>query len=156
MPNCVNVEGDGGVVRVASSSDELAERLISGLTRSGVDVIDLGLVSTDGLYFAVGKYGYDGGIMVTASHNPAAYNGFKICRENAIPLSGEQGIQQIRDIISTGDYRDSSGSGKVVPKDIADDYTMHALSFVNRENLFPGTVVIDAGNGIGGLTLPGR
>jgi phosphomannomutase len=140
---------------VRLSSDELTERLVSGLTRSGVDVIDLGLVSTDGMYFAVGKYGYDGGIMVTASHNPAAYNGFKICRKDAVPLSGEKGIQQIRDIITTGDYRDSSGTGKVIPRDIADDYTMHALSFVDRDKLFPATIVIDAGNGIGGLTLPG-
>lgn len=136
------------------SSDELAERLISGLTRSGVDVIDLGLVSTDGLYFAVGKYGYDGGIMVTASHNPAAYNGFKICRAEAVPLSGDQGILHLRDIITTGDYRENVGTGKVIPKDISDDYTMHALSFVDRENLLPGTIVVDAGNGIGGVTLP--
>jgi len=140
---------------VRLSSDELAERLISGLTRSGVNVIDLGLVSTDGMYFAVGKYGYDGGIMVTASHNPAAYNGFKICRADAVPLSGEQGIQQIRDIIATGDYRDSSGVGKVMPRDIADDYTAHALSFIDRDTLSPGTIVIDAGNGIGGVILPG-
>lgn len=136
------------------STDELAERLIKGLTRSGVDVIDIGRVSTDGMYFAVGRYGYDGGIMVTASHNPANYNGFKICKADAVPLSGEKGISQLRDIVTTGDYRSADRRGKVVPKDIADDYTLHVLSFVKRENLVPGTIVIDAGNGIGGEILP--
>ena len=139
---------------VRLSSDELTERLIKGMTRSGVDVIDIGRVSTDGLYFAVGRYGYDGGIMVTASHNPAAYNGFKICKANAVPLSGKKGIMQLRDIITTGDYRDTERTGKVIPKDIADDYTMHVLSFVDREKLIPGTIVIDAGNGIGGEIIP--
>jgi len=136
------------------SSDELAGRLIRGLTRGGADVIDLGRVSTGGLYFAVGRYGYDGGIMVTASHAPAAYNGFKICRAGSVSLSGENGISQIRDIITTGDYRNTDRTGTVIPKDITDDYTMHALSFVNRDLLARGTIVIDAGNGMGGEILP--
>ncbi len=136
------------------SSDELAERLMSGLTRSGVDVVNLGRVSTDGLYFAVGNYGYDGGVMVTASHNPAQYNGFKICRENAVPLSGDLGINQIRDIIATEDFRDAEEKGRIIPRDIHDEYTMHVLSFIKRENIAPKTIVIDAGNGIGGETLP--
>ncbi len=136
------------------TSDELAERLILGLTRSGVDVIDIGRVSTDGLYFAVGKYQHDGGIMVTASHNPADYNGFKICKANAVPLSGRKGISQIRDIIVTGDYRDAETTGKVIPKDISDDFTMHVLSFVDKERLGSGTIIVDAGNGMGGKILP--
>jgi phosphomannomutase len=136
------------------SSDELAGRLIRGLTRSGTDVVDLGRVSTDGLYFAVGRYEYDGGIMVTASHNPAEYNGFKICRAEAVPLSGKKGISQVRDIITTEDYRATDHQGAVVPKDISDDYTMHVLSFVDRDKLAPGTIVIDAGNGMGGEILP--
>ena len=136
------------------SSDDLAERLLRGLTRAGVDVIDVGRVSTDGLYFAVGRYGYDGGIMVTASHNPPADNGFKICAANAAPLSGRKGISQIRDIITTGDYRDADRAGTVIPQDISDDYTMHVLSFVNRDRLAPATIVIDAGNGMAGETLP--
>jgi len=136
------------------SSDELTARLIRGLTRSGADVVDVGRVSTDGLYFAVGRYGYDGGIMVTASHNPSQYNGFKICRAGAVPLSGKKGINQIRDIITTEDYRTADRHGTVVPKDISDDYTMHVLSFSDRDKLAPGTIIIDAGNGMGGQTLP--
>jgi len=136
------------------SSDELAERVIRGLATAGVEVVDLGRVSTDGLYFAVGSYGYDGGIMVTASHNPAEYNGFKICRAQAVPFSGEQGIAQIRDIITTADFREPDGEGMVVRKDITDDYTAHVLSFIDRSKLAASAIVIDAGNGIGGEILP--
>jgi len=66
------------------SSDELFDSLTTGILDRGVDVVDLGMISTDALYFAVGKYGYDGGIMITASHNPGHYNGFKVCRREAV------------------------------------------------------------------------
>ena len=71
------------------SSDEIASMAIQGLRDGGVDVTDIGLISTDGLYFAVGKYGFECGIMITASHNPPKYNGMKICEKEAIPLSGD-------------------------------------------------------------------
>ena len=78
------------------SSEELFDALARGIIDAGVDVFDLGLISTDGLYFAVGKFGYDGGVMVTASHNPKEYNGFKICRKEAMPLSGQEGLDKIK------------------------------------------------------------
>src|SRR5690348_9657862 len=74
------------------SSPEIAAALIRGITTAGADVVDIGAVSSDALYFSVGKYGYESGVMVTASHNPAAYNGMKMCRANAIPVSDETGL----------------------------------------------------------------
>ena len=81
------------------SGPALSASLIDGIRDQGADVVDLGLVSTDALYFAVGKYGYPAGVMITASHNPPEYNGFKICREEARALSFEEGIEQIRDLV---------------------------------------------------------
>ena len=90
------------------SSDELNENLIRGINDFGADVVDLGLISTDGLYFAVGKFGYEGGVMITASHNPKQYNGFKICRNEAIPLSGQEGLQDIKQTILDDSFPEKS------------------------------------------------
>ena len=137
------------------SSDELAEQLIHGITDYGVDVIDLGLCSTDGLYFAVGKFEYDGGVMITASHNPKEYNGFKICREKAIPLSGNEGLNQMLKSIQSGTMNGkSSEKGNVVRKDIAQEYAEHCLSFIDISKLKKFKIVIDTGNGMAGATLP--
>ncbi|MDQ4105563.1 MAG: phosphomannomutase/phosphoglucomutase, partial [Actinomycetota bacterium] len=84
------------------SGEALERAFIEGVTESGADVLDLGLISTDALYFAVGHLEEPGGAMITASHNPKEYNGFKLCREDAIALSGEEGIGQIRDLITSG------------------------------------------------------
>ncbi len=137
------------------SSDELAEHLMRGINDSGADAVDLGLTSTDGLYFAVGRFGFDGGIMITASHNPKQYNGFKICRKNAEPLSGQQGLNHMREAIQSGTYLDKASSkGVIIRKDISQAYTEHCLSFINPTLVKPFKVVIDAGNGMAGLTLP--
>ena len=88
------------------SGPALSAALIDGLRDQGANVTDIGLVSTDTLYFAVGKYGYQAGVMITASHNPAAYNGFKICREEARALSMETGIGDIRDLVVSGNIPD--------------------------------------------------
>jgi len=137
------------------SSDELAEHLIRGINDNGADVIDLGLTSTDGLYYAVGKYGYDGGVMITASHNPKQYNGFKICRKMAEPLSGQQGLNQMLESIQNDSYRAKSPSrGVTVRKDISEDYAKHCLSFIDPSKVKPYKIVIDAGNGMAGNTLP--
>jgi len=136
------------------SSAELFDSLAHGITDQGVDVIDLGLCSTDGLYFAVGKFGYDGGVMITASHNPKEYNGFKICRKNAEPLSGQEGLNQVLKAIQDGAYTAKSPSrGVIARKDIGEDYAEHCLSFVDVSNIRPYRIVIDAGNGMAGLTL---
>ncbi len=137
------------------SSDELSDSLIQGIIDYGVDVIDLGLVSTDGLYFAVGQFGYEGGIMITASHNPKEYNGFKICRDEAIPLSGQEGLNDIQKFILNDDFSAKSPErGNIIRKDISEDYAKHCLSFIDLNKIKPFKIVIDAGNGMAGLTLP--
>ncbi len=136
------------------SSNDLFDHLARGLNDSGVDVIDLGLVSTDGLYFAVGKYGYEGGVMITASHNPKQYNGFKICRKNAEPLSGEDGLNQMHRMIDDDSWLvKSPNRGAIVRKDISDAYAEHCLSFIDPSKIKPFHIVIDAGNGMAGATL---
>ena len=126
------------------SSDDLFEHLARGINDAGVDVVDLGGISTDALYFAVGKFGYDGGVMITASHNPKDYNGFKVCRKNAEPLSGQEGT----------DTAKSPQPGIIVRKDILDDYAEHCLAFIDPAKVKPFHVAIDAGNGMAGHTLP--
>ncbi len=136
------------------SSDELFESLARGINDNGVDVIDLGLTSTDGLYFAVGRYGYDGGVMITASHNPKEYNGLKMCRQNAEPLSGQEGLRQILEIIEGETFLNGSPTrGMIIRKDVSDKYAEHCLSFIDPDKVKPYNVVIDAGNGMAGATL---
>jgi len=137
------------------SSSELFDNLARGINDYGVDVVDLGLISTDGLYFAVGKFGFEGGVMITASHNPKEYNGFKVCRKNAEPLSGQEGLNQILKFIQDGTKIAKSPSrGVVVRKDISRGYAAHCLSFIDRSKVEPFKIVIDAGNGMAGATLP--
>jgi len=137
------------------TSNELFDNLARGINDYGVDVVDLGLISTDGLYFAVGKFGFDGGVMITASHNPKEYNGFKVCRKNAEPLSGQEGLNQILKFIQDGTKIAKSPSrGVVVRKDISRGYAAHCLSFIDSSKVKPFKIVIDAGNGMAGATLP--
>ncbi len=136
------------------SSPALAEAVIRGLLDQGVDVTDVGLVSTDALYFAVGKYGFDGGIMVTASHNPPEYNGFKLCREEAQALSFDHGIGEIRELVIHGEFPKPERTGTLTRRDILDDFAAHVLSFIDPTIIKPFTVAIDAGNGMGGLIAP--
>src|SRR5215207_9752894 len=119
------------------------------------EVLDIGLVYTDALYFAVGHLGEPGGAMVTASHNPKDYNGLKLCREDAIALSGYEGINQIRDLITSGKLPEpNEDAGSVEEGDIIEDYAEHCLSFINAEGLRPLKIVVDAGNGMAGKMLP--
>jgi phosphomannomutase len=136
------------------SSEELFDSLARGIMDAGVDVIDLGLVSTDGLYFAVGKFGYDGGVMITASHNPKQYNGFKICRKEALPLSGQEGLDKIKEALINDNLLKSPQRGNIHRKNIAHDYAEHCLSFIDLSVIKPFKIVVDAGNGIAGATLP--
>ena len=93
----------------------LSAGLIDGIRDQGADVIDFGLVSTDALYFAVGKFGFPAGVMITASHNPPEYNGFKICREEARALSLEEGIGQIRDLVIANAIHDPGDGRAATP-----------------------------------------
>lgn len=136
------------------SSDELFDSLSRGIVDAGVDVVDLGQVSTDGLYFAVGKYGYDGGVMITASHNPKEYNGFKICRQQALPLSGQEGLDKIKSAIEDDLIVTSPHRGNIARRDISAEYAEHCLSFIDLSAIKPFKIVIDAGNGMAGATLP--
>lgn len=137
------------------SSDALFTALARGLTESGVDVIDLGRCSTDGLYFAVGKFDYPAGVMITASHNPKEYNGFKICRAKAEPLSFDDGLRPMRDAINAGALpQGGSRTGSISRRDIAADYAAHCLSFITIGDIRRYKIVIDAGNGMAGTTLP--
>ncbi len=137
------------------SGDDLQEAFIGGVTEAGADVLDLGMVSTDALYFAVGHLEEPGGAMITASHNPKNYNGFKLCREKAIALSGESGIGQIRDLITSGKLPEPAEyPGSVERTDIAEDYAEHCLNFIETEGLRPLKIVVDAGNGMAGKMLP--
>jgi len=135
------------------SGEELGEALISGINDRGVDVVDLGMISTDALYFAVGKYGYDGGVMITASHNPSEYNGFKICRKAAVPLSGSEGLDVLCDDLVHDRMEKSSSRGSIARRDILDDFAEHVLTFVDPHSIKPFTLAIDAGNGMAGITL---
>jgi phosphomannomutase len=137
---------------VRPSSNSLARALIKGITKAGIDVVDIGEVATDVIYFAVGHYGYDAGIMVTASHNPSKYNGFKICRENAIPISFDTGLSEIAEIASQTKLPASEQLGRIIEKNILDDYKRRVLRFAT--NIRPLRVVVDAGNGMAGKMIP--
>ncbi len=132
----------------------LAASLIDGIRDQGADVTDIGLISTDGLYFAVGRYGFPAGVMVTASHNPAEYNGFKLCREEARPLSMDEGIGEIRDLVLANDFADPGRRGDLVERDVTEPFVAHALSMIDVSALRPMRVAVDAGNGMAGKVLP--
>ncbi len=136
------------------SSPQIAESLIRGITDQGVDAVDLDLVTTDALYFAVGKFNYPAGVMITASHNPGKYNGLKFCRAEAAPVSLETGLADIRDLAVNGHFNASTKKGQHLHRDITEDFVQHALSFIDVSKIRPLKVVIDAGNGMAGKMMP--
>jgi phosphomannomutase len=135
------------------SSPAMAAALIEGATQAGADVVDIGLVGTEMVYFAVGSLGLDGGVMVTASHNPKNYTGLKIVREGAMPVGGDSGLLDVRDraLSETGTV---SEGGTVTPHDIWPAYVDRVLSLVDVSKIRPLKVVIDAANGMAGAMLP--
>jgi phosphomannomutase len=136
------------------SSPQLAAALLEGITDQGVTAIELGMTTTDELYFAVGKFNYPAGVMITASHNPGKYNGMKFCRAQAFPISLESGLADIRDLAISGDFAEPEHKGRVIKRDVLDDYVKHALSFIDVNKIKPLKVVIDAGNGMAGMVMP--
>jgi phosphomannomutase len=136
------------------SSPALAHAVIQGITDQGADAIDLGLTTTDELYFAVGKFNYSAGIMITASHNPGEYNGLKFCREQAIPISSATGLNQMRDLILAGRLDAASQTGQVIQRDVTDAYVDHVLSFIDVSKIKPLKIAVDAGNGMAGMMVP--
>lgn len=150
-----------GAKRIAVGRDmrasgvALFEAFAKGACESGCDVTDIGLVSTDALYFATGKFEYDGGVMITASHNPAQYNGMKLTRSEAQAISFDTGLSQIRDRILNDDLPAAAAvPGRVDRRDVLDAFAEHCLSFVDPARIKPFKIAIDAGNGMAGVTVP--
>jgi len=137
------------------SSPSMAEAVIHGASEAGADVLDLGLVGTEMVYFAVGELGLDGGVAVTASHNPKEYTGMKIVRRGALPVGGESGLVDIRErALSPTDATRGLTPGQVQQHDIWQQYVERVLSFVDVDAISPLKVVIDAANGMAGVMLP--
>lgn len=135
-------------------SQALASAVMMGLTTQGREVWDLGQVTSDMSYFAVGKYGLAGSLMVTASHNPGKDNGMKIYRDEVTAVSLDSGLASIRDAIVADRFKQAAEKpGKRIKKDVTDDWIEHCMSFATV-NLKPFHIAIDAGNGMAGLILP--
>jgi phosphomannomutase len=131
------------------SSDSLFDELSKGIISQGADVINIGLSATPTLYFAVANYNYDGGINLTASHNPKQYNGLKMVREKGIPLSEVSGIGEIKDL-AMSDLIPSEKEGKIIEKDILEDYVS---ANKDRED-FDFKVIVDTANSVSGVLIP--
>ena len=129
------------------SSPGLRKALVRGLTDSGVDVKELGLCGTEVVYFATDHYDYDGGIMVTASHNPMDYNGLKFVREGSRPISADTGLQDIRELAEKNQFADAGKKGVVESIDWKGDYIQALLGYVDRDKLKPLKIVANPGNG---------
>ena len=135
------------------SAPSMAAAVREGAADAGAQVLDLGLVGTEMLYYAVGDLGLDGGIMVTASHNPKQYTGMKIVRRGALPVGGESGLLDVRDRAVVGDWS-AATRGEIRAEDIWARFVDRVLSFVDVASLKPLRVVIDAANGMAGTMLP--
>ncbi len=135
------------------SSEPLANAFIEGARVAGADVVDIGLCSTDVVYFASGKLDSPGA-MFTASHNPARYNGIKLCRAGAAPVGEQTGLQQIKEMVAAGVTSRGEGSGRVEHRDLLAEFGAHVRSFVDASVFTPLKVVADTANGMGGLVVP--
>jgi phosphomannomutase len=133
---------------IRASSPALTAALVKGLTDSGVDVLDIGIGGTELAYFATFSRKLDGGIMVTASHNPPNYNGMKFVREESRPISADNGLKDIRALAERNAFGPPvAARGKVRQVDVKPDYIEHLLSYVDLKALSPLTIVVNAGNG---------
>ncbi|MCC7031759.1 MAG: phosphomannomutase/phosphoglucomutase [Acidobacteria bacterium] len=138
-----------------TSSPELAGAFIDGARLQGGHVVDYGLMGTDMLYYAVAADRLDGGAQITASHNPGEYNGCKMVRREAFPLSGEAGIKEMKEMILTGTIPAPAATpGPIEQRDVLDRYTEHVMGFIDASVIEPFNIVLDAGNGIAGLAAP--
>jgi phosphomannomutase len=135
------------------SGPELVAAFTDGVTSQGADVIDIGLCSTDGLYFASGRLNVPGA-MFTASHNPAEYNGIKLCRAGAAPVGRDSGLDQIRQMVLDGVPAFNGAKGATSERDMLADYAHYLRELVDLTQSRPLRVVVDAGNGMGGHTVP--
>jgi phosphomannomutase len=137
------------------SSPGVAAAFIEGAREQGADVVDYGMLATDMMYFGVARDGLDGGAQITASHNPKQYNGIKLVRRDAFPLSGEAGLVEIRDMITSGALPAPAATpGSLSQMHVVDDYVEHVMSFIDPAIIKPFNVVLDAGSGMAGLVAP--
>jgi len=152
-------KGDGPVVvgrDMRKSSPILAKRLIQGLTGAGLDVIDIGRVDTPCVTFAINHLNAVGGVMVTASHNPPQYNGFKVSGPQGKPVGAATGLNEIKEFVALESTGDGAGRGQVLERDLWSAYRTHALKLIDRDALKnrPIHVVVDASNGMAGTMIP--
>jgi phosphomannomutase len=136
-----------------ASSEPLSTAFISGALTQGADVVDLGLASTDMLYFASGRFDAPGAVF-TASHNPAAYNGIKLCRPGAVPVGEETGLLDIKGMVAADSFPSGKRPGSSARADIMKEYVDHLSGLVDVGSFRDLKVVVDAANGMGGLTVP--
>jgi phosphomannomutase len=136
------------------SSPSMADAAMRGAAEAGADVLDLGMIGTEMLYFAVGELGLDGGLTVTASHNPKEYTGMKIVRRGALPVGGDSGLLDVRDKATAGARHRTGPAGAVGPVDIWPAYVDRVMSFIDVSAVRPLRIVIDAANGMAGAMLP--
>jgi phosphomannomutase len=135
---------------IRQTSDSLASELIRGLNDSGVDVVDIGLCGTEMIYFATFDLKLDGGIMVTASHNPPNHNGMKMVRAEVRPISGDTGLEDIRRIAESGRFSNCERTGSIEHVDVSERYIAHLLSYIDVSALKPLRIVVNSGNGCAG------
>lgn len=135
---------------VRKHSEELKNKVAAGLMDSGINVVDIGLISTDMYYFAVGNYEFAGGIQSSASHNPPEFHGFKMIREKVIPITFEEGISQMRDLIQKDQFVRAEQKGRLRKLNIEADYTKNILSWIKTENIKHFKVVINPNFGYAG------
>lgn len=155
MANWLPAQGVVAVGRdMRPDSEELAKAMIEGLRSQGRDVWDIGEVTSDMIYFAIGKYDLAGGAVVTASHNAGDYNGIKIYRDKVTPVGLDTGLAEIRDLALGGAIATKTEIGTVTIKDITEEWVEHALAIVNPATWPSYAIAIDAGNGMAGKILP--
>jgi phosphomannomutase len=135
------------------SSPSMAAAVVEGAADGGADVLELGLVGTEMLYYAVGEQGLDGGIVVTASHNPKEYTGMKIVRRGALPVGGDSGLEDVRRVAEAG-FGETTRRGEMRSEDVWAGFVEKVLSFVEEDAIRPLRVVVDAANGMAGTMLP--
>jgi len=141
----------GGDIRL--TSEELKLALAKGLMAGGTDVIDIGMCGTEHIYFATNYLNIDGGVCVTASHNPIDYNGMKLVRAGSRPISGDTGLFDIKALAEQNDFVDAPNQGKLTQQDISTAYTEHLLTYIDSDNIKPLKLVVNAGNGAAGPAI---
>ena len=137
------------------SGKDIKNALIFGLTEMGCDVVDIGMCGTEQIYFATAHLELDGGIMITASHNPKEYNGMKLVRQESRPISSDTGLKDIEERVINGVFEKVQDKpiGKIQNIDILDDYIKHLLTYVDVSALKPLKIVVNAGNGAAGHVI---